>query len=167
MADGVRGQGPLLEPRRRLLRVDLAGGRLGEGIVVPDRLEEAPVTRRPRVRHHHPVGGTLGRPRPSEPDPCPHVILPLPRSLVSSLEKRQGATELSRTRPSRHAPDPLHHLTELRVLLEQSIHVLDRRPAPPRDPTPPVTVDDGGRPPLPRRPRADDRLAAPELPVLR
>src|SRR5688572_27888654 len=52
----------------------------------------------------------------------------------------------------------LHHLPELRVLLQQPVHVLHLRAAPARDPLSARAVDDLGMPSLCRGHREDDRV---------
>src|SRR6188474_2120579 len=74
----------------------------------------------------------------------------------SARQEGQGALELA------HAPlhllEPLHHLLELRVLLEQPVHVRHAGAAAAGDPRAAAAVDDRGLPPLVRGHRGDDRL---------
>src|SRR3989304_6841608 len=59
-----------------------------------------------------------------------------------------------------HALELLHELPELRVLLEQPVHVLNARAAAARDPLAAAAADDLGMVPLARRPGRDDRGGA-------
>src|SRR5437879_12128181 len=61
-----------------------------------------------------------------------------------------------------HALELPHDLAELRVLLEEPVHVLHVGAAAARDPLAPAAVDDLGSVPLARRHRADDRGASLE-----
>src|SRR6184192_3690271 len=62
-----------------------------------------------------------------------------------------------------HALELLHHLLELRVLLQEPVDVLDARAAAPRDPLAPAAVDDLRVAPLARRHRRDDGVEAAEV----
>src|SRR5574341_1859042 len=62
-----------------------------------------------------------------------------------------------------HALELLHELPELRVLLEQPVHVLNARAAAPRDALAAAAVDDLRMPPLARRHGRDDRVEPPEI----
>src|SRR5204862_2795627 len=55
-----------------------------------------------------------------------------------------------------------HHLAELRVLLEEPVHVLHGRPAAAGHALTPAAVDDLGMAPLGGRHRGDDGVEAPE-----
>src|ERR687897_817397 len=59
-----------------------------------------------------------------------------------------------------------HHLPELRVLLEQPVHVLHLRPAAARDALAAGAVDHVGMPPLARRHRQDDRVEPGQIGLL-
>src|SRR5262249_17098835 len=62
-----------------------------------------------------------------------------------------------------HPLELLHHLAQLRVLLQEPVHVLHVGPAAARDPLPPAAVDHLGTVPLAWRHRADDRVEAIEV----
>src|SRR3990172_8263841 len=62
-----------------------------------------------------------------------------------------------------HALELLHHLPELRVLLEQPVHVLHAGAAAARDALATAAVDRVGVAPLARRHRRDDRVEAVEV----
>src|SRR5437879_4605906 len=113
----VRGLRPLGDPLLRLRPVDLDRRRFGQGVVVPDDLDEAPVARRARVRHHHPVARPPRGSRPSQSNRDRHCSPP-------------QIWESGQLHPWKLAGEPLelpHHLPELRVLLEEPIHVLHAR----------------------------------------
>src|SRR2546421_2517567 len=59
-----------------------------------------------------------------------------------------------------------HHLSELRVLLEQAVDVLHGRPAAPSDPLASAAVDDLRMAPLARRHGRDDGVEAAEIGLL-
>src|SRR5688572_31138949 len=65
-----------------------------------------------------------------------------------------------------HAFELLHHLAQLRVLLEQPVHVLHRGAAAARDALAAAAVDDLGMAALARRHRGDDRVEAAEVGLL-
>src|SRR5687767_7791167 len=65
-----------------------------------------------------------------------------------------------------HALELLHHLPELRVLLEQTVDVLHRGAAAARDALAPRAVDDVGMLALARRHRGDDGVEAVEVRLL-
>src|ERR671919_1768966 len=65
-----------------------------------------------------------------------------------------------------HAFELLHHLAQLRVLLEQPVHVLHAGAAAARDPLSAAAVDDLRVSALGRRHRADDRVEATEVGLL-
>src|SRR5262249_3365911 len=71
---------------------------------------------------------------------------PCPRYQCSPRRERQRALPLAHA--SLDVLEPLHHLLELGVLLQQSIHVGDRGAASARDPGAPAAVDDAPIPPL-------------------
>src|SRR5262249_60113273 len=60
----------------------------------------------------------------------------------------------------------LHHLPQLRVLLEEPINVLHAGAAAPCDALAPAAVDHLGPPALVRRHRADDRVEAADVSLL-
>src|SRR5215510_5100741 len=62
-----------------------------------------------------------------------------------------------------HALELPHHLPELRVLLEQPVHVLHVRPATPRDALTPAPVDDLGMRALGGSHGGDDGVEAAEV----
>src|SRR5215475_10848496 len=97
-------------------------------------------------------------------------VLPSPSPICSgpglASKERHGAAQVLLSHSPAHALHLLHHLPELRVLLEQPVHVLHGRAAPTSDPQPPLAVDDRRRPPLTRRHGADDRLESTEIPRL-
>src|SRR2546425_4932933 len=57
----------------------------------------------------------------------------------------------------------LHHLSKLRVLLQQPVHVLHARAAAARDPLAARSIDHVGMRSLSGRHRRDDRVEAPEI----
>src|SRR5688572_22392618 len=65
-----------------------------------------------------------------------------------------------------HAFELLHHLLELRVLLEEPVDVLHGRAAAARDALAPRSVDDVRMPALARRHRGDDGVEAVEVGLL-
>src|SRR6185436_21106599 len=65
-----------------------------------------------------------------------------------------------------HAFELPHHLAQLRVLLEQPVHVLHAGAAAARDALAAAAVDDLGPRPLERRHRRDDRVEAAEIGLL-
>src|SRR5919201_271947 len=60
----------------------------------------------------------------------------------------------------------LHHLPELRVLLEETVDVLHVRPAAPRNALPPAAIDDLGPAALLGRQRRDDRVEPAQVGLL-
>src|SRR5206468_12249702 len=66
-----------------------------------------------------------------------------------------------------HPAELLEHLLHLHELLQQTIHVFDRRSAALRDPLAPAAIDDVLLAPLFRRHRADDRLDPRNLLLVR
>src|SRR5437764_1706368 len=59
LADGRRRLGAVGDPAVGLLQVDLDDRWVGLRVVAADGLDVAPIARRPRVGHHHPVDGVL------------------------------------------------------------------------------------------------------------
>src|SRR6266545_5511114 len=78
---------------------------------------------------------------------CSVVVVCVVRGLAR--QEGQGALELAH--PPLHVLEPLHHLPELGILLEQPVHVGDARAAAPRDAGPAAAVDHRGLAPLVRR----------------
>src|SRR5712691_6815887 len=95
---------------------------------------------------------------------CGYRATPVTWPSLLSRKKRHGALELA------HAPfhllEALHHLLELRVLLQQPVDVGDLGAAALGDPRPAAAVDDRRFDALVRCHRADDRLEAPEILLL-
>src|SRR5882724_12819461 len=83
---------------------------------------------------------------------CSVVVVCMVRG--SARQEGQGALELAH--PPLHVLEPLHHLPELGILLEQPVHVGDVGPAPPRDASAAAAVDDRRLAPLVWRHRSDD-----------
>src|SRR5881409_3808339 len=79
---------------------------------------------------------------------------------------RKAAQALQLAQPPFHRLELLHHLLELRELLEQPVHVLHARAAAARDALAARAVDDLGIAPLLGRHRADDRVEAAEIRLL-
>src|SRR5215510_7736967 len=79
---------------------------------------------------------------------------------------RKTAEPLDLAQATFHGLELLHHLLELRELLEQPVHVLHARPAAARDALAARPVDDFGIVPLLRRHRADDRVEAGQIRLL-
>src|SRR2546427_12983118 len=84
-------------------------------------------------------------------------------SLKLSRQERQGALELAHA--SFHLLEALHHLLELRVLLQQPVDVGHLRAAALGDARAAAAVDDRGLDALVRRHRADDGLEPAEIPL--
>src|SRR5713101_3451639 len=95
---------------------------------------------------------------------CGYRATPVTWPSLLSRKKRHGALELA------HAPfhllETLHHLLELRVLLQEPVDVGDLGAAALGNAHAPAAVDDGGLNPLVRRHRPDDRLVPLELRLL-
>src|SRR5262245_51990836 len=70
---------------------------------------------------------------------------------------------LHAAQPSLHPLELLHHLPELRILLQEPVHVLHAGAAAPRDALAAATVDDVRMAPLPRRHGRDDGVEAPDV----
>src|SRR5215813_9270679 len=87
-----------------------------------------------------------------------------PLSCGLAGQEGQGAFELAHA--SFHLLETFHHLLELRILLEEPVHVGDLRAAALGDPRAPAAVDDRGLLTLVGRHRADDRLEALEVLLL-
>src|SRR5262245_9242674 len=81
----------------------------------------------------------------------------------SPPRERKSRQPLHAAEPALHSLELLHHFSELRVLLEQPVHVLHAGPAAARDALPAAAVDDVGMTALGRRHRRDDRVEAPEV----
>src|SRR2546426_11722627 len=79
---------------------------------------------------------------------------------------RKAAQALQLAQPAFHRFELLHHLLELRELLEQPIHVLHARAAAARDALAAGAIDDLGVAPLARRHGADDGLEPVEVRLL-
>src|SRR5207249_5668550 len=79
---------------------------------------------------------------------------------------REAAQALPISQPAFHRFELLHHLLELRELLEQPVHVLHARAAAARDALAAGAVDDLGVAPLARRHGADDGLEPVEVCLL-
>src|SRR5215470_17475766 len=84
----------------------------------------------------------------------------------AALSSRQERQTLELAHPPLHLLEPLHHLLELGVLLEQPVDVGDGRAAATRDALAPAAVDDRGFAALGRRHRADHRLEARQILLL-
>src|SRR4029450_6718550 len=101
---------------------------------------------------------------------CPSVsvecVPPLSAPLGYELsgEERERALELAH--PPLHLLEPLHHLLQLRVLLEEPVHVGDLGAAAAGDPHAAAAIDDRGLLALRRRHRGDDGLVAAQLALL-
>src|SRR6266850_6627432 len=85
---------------------------------------------------------------------------------TSSPPQRGEARQLHLAELAFHAFELLHHLPELRVLLEQPVHVLHAGAAAARDALPSAAVDHLGIAPLARRHRRDDRVEARDVGLL-
>src|SRR5689334_8831419 len=96
-----------------------------------------------------------------------HLTSLLVATRRSSRQEGEGAAlALELAEPPFHVLEPLHHLLDLRVLLEEPIHVGDLGAAAARDAQAAAAVDDRGGQPLPGRHRGDDRLELLELALL-
>src|SRR5919106_6501500 len=84
----------------------------------------------------------------------------------SPPQGREARQPLELAQLALHALELLHHLAQLRELLEQPVHVLHAGAAAARDALAPAAVDDLRVRPLARRHRADDRLEAAEVGLL-
>src|SRR5262252_9133045 len=87
-----------------------------------------------------------------------------PLSCCLAWQERQGALELAHA--SLHLLETFHHLLELRVLLEEPVHVGDLRAAALGDAGAPAPVDNRGLLALIGCHGADDRLEALEVLLL-
>src|SRR5437867_1848896 len=108
----------------------------------------------PAPRRHTARTTVISSPRSAGPQPRDDLRLALPRKSRKILHA--GKFPL-------HALELLHDLAELRVLLEQAVHVLHVGAAAARDALSPAAVDDLGIVPLARRHRADDRVEPIEV----
>src|SRR5689334_7035396 len=79
---------------------------------------------------------------------------------------RKSAQALQLAQSAFHRFELLHHLLELRELLEQAVDVLHARSAATRDALTPRAVDDLGTAALGRRHRANDRVEATQVGLL-
>src|SRR5215468_7463725 len=71
-----------------------------------------------------------------------HLTSLLVATRRSSRQEGEGAAALELAEPPFHVLEPLHHLLDLRVLLEESIHVGDLGAAAARDAQAAAAVDD-------------------------
>src|SRR5438034_9083465 len=92
---------------------------------------------------------------------CGYRAKPVIWPSLLSRQERHGALELAHA--SFHLLEALHHLLELRVLLQEPVDVGDLRAAAPGDARAAAAVDDRGPHALLRRHGADDRLEPAEI----
>src|SRR5262245_40873493 len=75
-ADRVRGLGPLPDPLRGLVQLDVNRGRRGQRVVVPDDFDEASIARGARIGNDYAIRRLLAASRPSESNVNCHWLTP-------------------------------------------------------------------------------------------